>query len=76
MPSHSPPLAPRLAQQQPSRCCRSHRAPARPHPPPPLQGAKPADRLAKGEVEGATYDFEDKINFAVFPSLQVQGRLI
>ncbi len=27
-------------------------------------------RLGKGEVEGATYDYEDKINFAVFPSLQ------
>ncbi len=34
------------------------------------QGLKPADRLAKGEVEGAVYDYEDKINFAVFPSLQ------
>lgn len=34
------------------------------------RGLKPADRLAKGEVEGAMYDYEDKINFAVFPSLQ------
>ena len=34
------------------------------------RGVKPADRLARGEHEGATYDFEDKINFAVFPSLQ------
>jgi glycine hydroxymethyltransferase len=31
---------------------------------------KPADRLAKGEPENATYDFESKIDFAVFPSLQ------
>ena len=35
-----------------------------------LQGAKPADRLKKGEPEGIKYDFEDKIDFAVFPSLQ------
>ncbi|KAG2488048.1 hypothetical protein HYH03_013353 [Edaphochlamys debaryana] len=35
------------------------------------RGLKPAARLLKGEVEGeASYDFEDKINFAVFPSLQ------
>eukprot|EP00798_Chlamydomonas_sp_ICE-L_P015883 gene15883-22011_t len=34
------------------------------------KGLKPAARLLKGEVEGASYDFEDKINFAVFPSLQ------
>ncbi|KAG2427985.1 hypothetical protein HXX76_011971 [Chlamydomonas incerta] len=34
------------------------------------RGVKPADRLSKGETEGAVYDFEDKINFAVFPSLQ------
>lgn len=34
------------------------------------QGLKPADRLAKGEPETATYDFESKIDFAVFPSLQ------
>lgn len=35
------------------------------------RGPKPADRLARGEVEGtAVYDFEDRINFAVFPSLQ------
>ena len=35
-----------------------------------LQGAKPADRLKKGEPEGTKYDFEDKIDFSVFPSLQ------
>ena len=35
-----------------------------------LQGTKPADRLKKGEPEGTKYDFEDKIDFAVFPSLQ------
>lgn len=34
------------------------------------RGPKPANRLAKGEPEGTMYDFEDKINFAVFPSLQ------
>jgi glycine hydroxymethyltransferase len=33
------------------------------------QGAKGA-RRAKGEPEGAAYDLEDRINFAVFPSLQ------
>lgn len=38
------------------------------------QGPKPADRLAKGEAEGAQYDYEERINFAVFPSLQVWGR--
>lgn len=26
--------------------------------------------MSKGEREGVSYDFEDKINFAVFPSLQ------
>ncbi|KAL2652436.1 hypothetical protein R1flu_020564 [Riccia fluitans] len=31
------------------------------------KGPKPAK---KGQPEGATYDYEDKINFAVFPSLQ------
>lgn len=35
------------------------------------QGVKPVDRLAKGEPEGTQYDYEDRINFAVFPSLQV-----
>lgn len=35
-----------------------------------VQGPKPADRLVKGEPEGSAYDFEDRINFAVFPSLQ------
>eukprot|EP00884_Botryococcus_braunii_P011887 jgi/Botrbrau1/2069/Bobra.0047s0034.1 len=34
------------------------------------KGVKPADRLAKGEPETATYEFESKIDFAVFPSLQ------
>ena len=42
---------------------------------PPLtsQGPKEASRLAKGEAPGALYDYEDKINFAVFPSLQVRA---
>lgn len=31
------------------------------------KGPKPAK---KGQPEGAVYEFEDKINFAVFPSLQ------
>lgn len=34
------------------------------------RGAKPADSLKKGEPEGTSYDFEDRINTAVFPSLQ------
>lgn len=34
------------------------------------KGKKPADRLKKGEPEGSEYDFEDKIDFSVFPSLQ------
>ncbi|KAK9817163.1 hypothetical protein WJX72_010560 [[Myrmecia] bisecta] len=34
------------------------------------RGVKTGDQLKKGEPEGSTYDFEDKINFAVFPSLQ------
>ena len=34
------------------------------------QGPKPAARLAKGEAEGSAYDFEARIDFAVFPSLQ------
>ena len=34
------------------------------------QGEKPADRLKKGEAEGTKYDFEEKIDFSVFPSLQ------
>ena len=33
------------------------------------QGPK-GPRRAKGEPEDAQYDFEDRINFAVFPSLQ------
>lgn len=40
-----------------------------------MQGPKPAERLAKGEPEGTQYDFEEKINFAVFPSLQVSGKV-
>lgn len=35
-----------------------------------VQGKKPSDRLKKGEPEGSEYDFEDKIDFSVFPSLQ------
>ena len=35
-----------------------------------LQGPKPKQRLAKGEPEGSTYDYENKIDFAVFPALQ------
>jgi len=34
------------------------------------RGPKPAARITKGEPDNAQYDFEDKINFAVFPSLQ------
>ena len=34
------------------------------------RGPKPADRLKKGEPAGTAYDYEDKIDFAVFPSLQ------
>ncbi|WIA14942.1 hypothetical protein OEZ85_001653 [Tetradesmus obliquus] len=34
------------------------------------KGPKPAERLAKGEPEGSEYDYESKIDFAVFPSLQ------
>ncbi|KAG1673705.1 hypothetical protein FOA52_010574 [Chlamydomonas sp. UWO 241] len=34
------------------------------------RGPKPAERLSKGEAQGACYDYEDRINFAVFPSLQ------
>lgn len=32
------------------------------------KGPKPA--IKKGEPEGAVYDYEDRVNFAVFPSLQ------
>lgn len=35
-----------------------------------LQGPKDPQRLAKGEPEGTEYDYESKIDFAVFPSLQ------
>lgn len=34
------------------------------------RGPKPADRLAKGEAPGTKYDYEEKVDFAVFPSLQ------
>jgi glycine hydroxymethyltransferase len=34
------------------------------------RGPKPADRLAKGEPAGTAYDYEEKVDFAVFPSLQ------
>jgi len=34
------------------------------------RGLKPTWALKKGEAEGTTYDYEDKINFSVFPSLQ------
>lgn len=34
------------------------------------RGPKPADRLQRGDPEGAEYEFEEAINFAVFPSLQ------
>ena len=34
-----------------------------------MQGPKGA-RRSKGEPEDAVYDFKDKINFSVFPSLQ------
>ena len=34
-----------------------------------VQGPKGA-RRSKGEPEDAVYDFKDKINFSVFPSLQ------
>jgi glycine/serine hydroxymethyltransferase len=34
------------------------------------KGEKPEDRLKRGEQKGAKYDFEEDIDFAVFPSLQ------
>ena len=34
-----------------------------------VQGPK-GSRRVKGEAEGAAYDFEDRVNFAVFPALQ------
>lgn len=34
------------------------------------RGEKPEDRLKRGEQKGAKYEFEDAIDFAVFPSLQ------
>ncbi len=37
------------------------------------RGPKPEDRLAPGEAAGTLYDFESRIDFAVFPSLQVRG---
>ena len=36
----------------------------------PVQGVKPSVALKKGEAPDAAYDYEDKIDFAVFPSLQ------
>lgn len=39
------------------------------------QGPKPKEYLRRGEKEGTEFDYEDKINFAVFPSLQVQSHL-
>lgn len=35
-----------------------------------LQGAKPAGFLKKGESEESTFDYEERIHMAVFPSLQ------
>ena len=35
-----------------------------------LQGVKSSEALKKGEPADSKYDYEDKINFAVFPSLQ------
>ena len=34
-----------------------------------VQGSK-GERKVKGEAENAVYDFEDRINFSVFPALQ------
>lgn len=34
-----------------------------------MQGPK-GDRAVKGDPQGAAYDFEDRINFSVFPALQ------
>eukprot|EP00208_Stichococcus_sp_RCC1054_P007337 CAMPEP_0206144408 /NCGR_PEP_ID=MMETSP1473-20131121/24031_1 /ASSEMBLY_ACC=CAM_ASM_001109 /TAXON_ID=1461547 /ORGANISM="Stichococcus sp, Strain RCC1054" /LENGTH=490 /DNA_ID=CAMNT_0053540227 /DNA_START=102 /DNA_END=1574 /DNA_ORIENTATION=- len=34
------------------------------------RGPKPASFLRRGEKEGTEFDYENKINFAVFPSLQ------
>jgi glycine hydroxymethyltransferase len=34
------------------------------------QGPKEPERLAKGEPQGSEYDYESKIDFSVFPSLQ------
>ena len=36
---------------------------------PTVQGSK-GDRKVKGEAENAVYDFEDRVNFSVFPALQ------
>ncbi len=38
-----------------------------------MQGPKTKEYLRRGEKEGTEFDYEDKINFAVFPSLQVHG---
>lgn len=42
--------------------------PAHPH----TQGPKDASRLARGEPAGTEFDYEAKIDFSVFPSLQVR----
>jgi len=34
------------------------------------KGPKPASALKKGEAEGTEYDYQERIDFAVFPSLQ------
>lgn len=39
------------------------------------QGPKDPERLAKNEPAGTEYDYESKIDFSVFPSLQVRGRV-
>lgn len=41
-----------------------------------LQGPKAPERLRKDEPEGTEYDYESKIDFAVFPSLQVRRLLL
>lgn len=60
----------------PVRCCLmfTFYAKCKNHMPTGVQGPKAADRLQKGEAAGTQYDHEDKINFAVFPSLQVCAR--
>ena len=43
------------------------------HQPPPPQGVRSVDKKTGKEVP---YDIEDKINFSVFPGLQVRRRII